>query len=121
MIYGIGCDVVNLERMATILERQGEQFLQRLFTVAEIANAPDLEAARIAYYAKRFAAKEAFAKALGTGIGGVISFKEIEIQNNANGKPFFKNAIPLEGEFAAHLSLADDHPCVVAFVIIEEK
>lgn len=120
MIHGIGCDIVNLERMAAVLERQDVHFLKRLFMPSEITNAPVLESARVAYYAKRFAAKEAFAKALGTGIGQTIAFNKIEIQNDANGKPFFNNDIPLIGNYRAYLSLADDSPCVVAFVIIEK-
>ena len=86
MIYGVGTDIVNIERIAHILKKNRDGFVKRVLTEHEqalFANKAD----SAAYCAKRFAAKEAFAKALGTGIGRVVSFQDLTIRNNDKGKP----------------------------------
>ncbi len=124
MIYGVGTDIVSIERVANILAKNKQAFIQRVLSEHEqalFANKGD----SAAYCAKRFAAKEAFAKALGTGIGKIVGFQDLTIRNNENGKPYF---IPSEklrlylvdkGIKQAHLSLSDEKVNAVAFVILE--
>tara|TARA_B100001123_G_scaffold445704_1_gene597996 strand:+ start:524 stop:937 length:414 start_codon:yes stop_codon:yes gene_type:complete len=125
-IFGIGTDIVNIERMDNSLKRYGKKFKKKIFSDKEI-NYCEKKRNSSAFYAKRFAAKEAATKALGTGIRKGISLKNIEISNNANGKPF----ISLKGSVASyltkkikkkkyniHLSLSDDAPWAQATVII---
>ena len=128
MIVGIGSDLSDIRRVAKTLDRFGERFTARLFTETERARSerkPD----RAASYAKRFAAKEACAKALGTGIRRGVFWKDMGVVNARSGQPTMVLtggaaarllAIVPEGHVAAiHLSLTDDHPYAQAFVIIE--
>ena len=88
MIYGVGTDIVNIDRVKKILSKNRDGFVKRVLSEHEqalFANKAD----SAAYCAKRFAAKEAFAKALGTGIGQVVSFQDLTVRNNENGKPHF--------------------------------
>ncbi|MBA5248470.1 MAG: holo-ACP synthase [Gammaproteobacteria bacterium] len=126
MIYGIGTDIINIERVAHILDRNKEGFVRRVLSEHEralFANKGD----SAAYCAKRFAAKEAFAKALGTGIGGVVSFQDLTVRNNEQGKPYFipseKLRLYLVGKSIkqAHLSLSDEKTNAVAFVVLEKE
>ena len=124
MIYGIGTDLVNIDRVKMILSKNRDGFVKRILSEHEqalFANKAD----SAAYCAKRFAAKEAFAKALGTGIGRVVGFQDLTVRNNENGKPHF---IPSEklrlyllkkGVNQAHLSISDESQNAVAFVILE--
>jgi len=124
MIYGIGTDLVDIERVKKILSKNRDSFIKRVLSEHEqalFANKAD----SAAYCAKRFAAKEAFAKALGTGIGRVVGFQDLTVRNNENGKPHF---IPSEklrlyllekGINQAHLSISDESQNAVAFVILE--
>ena len=124
MIYGVGTDIVNIDRIQKIILKNREGFIKRVLTEHEqalFANKAD----SAAFCAKRFAAKEAFSKALGTGIGKVISFQDLTVRNNENGKPHF---IPSEklrlyllekGIKQAHLSISDESQNAVAFVILE--
>ena len=91
MIYGIGTDIVDIERVKKILSKNRDGFVKRVLSEHEQALFTN-KAESAAYCSKRFAAKEAFAKALGTGIGRVVSFQDLTIRNNENGKPHF---IPL--------------------------
>jgi len=126
VIYGIGTDIINIERVAHILDRNKEGFVRRVLSEHEralFANKGD----SAAYCAKRFAAKEAFAKALGTGIGGVVSFQDLTVRNNEQGKPYFipseKLRLYLVGKSIkqAHLSLSDEKTNAVAFVVLEKE
>jgi holo-[acyl-carrier protein] synthase len=120
MIVGIGCDIIRIDRIRKMIERFSDRFLIRIFTSREVANAPDNFDLSISYYAKRFAAKEAFSKALGTGIGNKISFKEIEIYNNDFGKPsihIINDHITFK---SINLSLSDEREFALAFIVIEE-
>jgi len=125
-IFGIGTDIVNIERIDLSLKKYGSIFKKRNFSKREILYC-DKKKNPSAFYAKRFAAKEAFSKALGTGIRKGIDLKNIEISNNALGKP----SILLKGKIAnylekkiksrkyyIHLSLSDDKPWAQATVII---
>ena len=125
-IFGIGTDIVNIERMENSLKRSGFIFKNKIFSKKEISYCEKKKNSS-AFYAKRFAAKEAFSKALGTGIRKGINLKNIEISNNVHGKPF----ILLKGNLAnylkkkiksqkydIHLSLSDDKPWAQATVII---
>ena len=125
-IFGIGTDIVNIERMDKSLKRRGINFKNRIFSKKEITYCEKKKNAS-AFYAKRFAAKEAFSKALGTGIRKGVSLRNIEISNNVNGKP----SIILKGatadllkkqvkrkKYDIHLSLSDDKSWAQATVII---
>lgn len=133
MIIGIGTDILDIRRVEKVLERHGERFINRCFTAQEIAKAERRRAAgtHIATYAKRFAAKEAVSKALGTGFSHGVFFKDINIVNNPAGKP----EIILTGGALArlealarlagggmprlYLTMTDEPPMVQAQVIIE--
>ena len=128
MIIGIGSDLSDIRRIETSLERFGERFTNRCFTDVERARS-ERKADRAASYAKRFAAKEACAKALGTGLRRGVFWRDMGVVNMRSGQP----TMALTGGAAArlaeitpagmkamvHLSLTDDHPYAQAFVIIE--
>ena len=124
MIYGIGTDIVNIDRISHILNKNRDGFIKRVLTEHETALFTN-KADNAAYCAKRFAAKEAFAKALGTGIGRVVSFQDLTVRNNENGKPYFIPSEKLrqylvEKNIAkAHLSISDEANNAIAFVILE--
>ncbi len=128
MIIGIGSDIIDIRRIERSVERFGERFLNRVFSDLEREKA-ESRRRRIDTYAKRFAAKEACAKALGTGIYRGVTWKQIEVVNLKGGKPTLR----LSGAAAArleeltpstlntlvHVTLTDDHPWAQAFVVIE--
>jgi len=128
MIIGIGSDLSDIRRIAKSLDRFGERFTNKVFTDIERARS-DRKPDRASSYAKRFAAKEACAKALGTGLRGGVHLKDMGVVNLRSGQP----TMALTGGAAArltritppgkvakiHLSLTDDHPYAQAFVIIE--
>ncbi|MEI8394032.1 MAG: holo-ACP synthase [Rhodospirillaceae bacterium] len=129
MILGIGNDLIDIRRIEQSLERFGERFIGRLFTETERARAErHAGTGRAASYAKRFAAKEACAKALGTGFRHGISWRDLGVVNTLDGKPSMElggpalerlNAITPPGMIArVDLSLTDDYPLAQAFVII---
>lgn len=131
MIIGIGCDIIDIRRIEKLLETSGEKFIARTFTPIEqkLANTRANGGLTAAAYAKRYAAKEACAKALGTAIRGGITFLDFETSNEENGKPVLtlsgeaantlQRLVP-EGKTAImHLSLSDDMPYAQAFVTIE--
>lgn len=130
MIVGIGTDCCDVDRIAGAIDRRGEQFLARIFTDAErIAGAKRPEPA--AYFARRFAAKEACLKALGTGISERVGWHDIEILNAPKGQPILRltggarrrlNRLTPKGhEPTLHVSLSDDPPMAVAFVVVEAR
>jgi holo-[acyl-carrier protein] synthase len=127
MIIGIGTDIVNINRIETAILRNGERFLQRVFTAGEIAYCDIAKGQRrIIRYANRFAAKEACLKAIGLKAG--ISWQDIEVKNDVNGKPYLvlyvqahNSACIKAGEgYRLHLSLSDDAPYATAFVVLEK-
>ena len=128
MILGIGTDLCNIERIAQSLERFGERFVHRCFTEVERRRAEG-RAGPAATYAKRFAAKEACAKALGTGISGGVAWRDMGVVNLPSGKPTMALTggaatrlaamVPMGQEAVIHLAITDDHPMAQAFVVIE--
>lgn len=112
MIIGIGTDIVEIGRVE---EMDLDKFATRLLTSAEIAALSRLSAAKLA---KRFAAKEAISKALGTGIGAELTFHDMEIFNDEAGKPLAR--ILTKPELKVHLSLSDEKRYAVAFAVIED-
>ena len=113
-ITGLGMDAVELSRIEKIVA-EPKTFLQKVLTPAELEKYNSLPTKRkVEFLAGRFAAKEAYAKALGTGIGSAISFNEINCINDVNGKPSLKNAPD------AHVSISHSRDYAVATVIIEE-
>ena len=123
MALAIGTDIVEIKRIAAVLERQGDKFIQRILCGTEQAEYQRLKQS-VAFLAKRYAAKEAVAKALGTGIGNGVSFQDIVVVNNDIGAP----AIELCGGAAEILqslggtkvliSIADEQNYAVAYVVI---
>ncbi len=129
MIIAIGSDLCSIERIQASLDRFGERFEQRVFTAVERAKAARRPFTRAGTFAKRFAAKEAFSKAVGTGFKAGVFMKDIGVVNKPSGAPTLAltggaaerlAAITPEGhEAVVHLTLTDDHPWAQAFVIIE--
>ena len=123
MTIAIGTDIVEIQRIASALERQGDKFVQRILTESEIAEY-QARGNSVAFLAKRFAAKEAIAKALGTGIGRGISFQHMVVSNNAEGAP----QVELQANAAERLkqlggsnvllSLSDEKNTALAYVVI---
>ncbi|MFN3986540.1 MAG: holo-ACP synthase [Rhodocyclaceae bacterium] len=124
MIHGIGTDLVEITRIAASLERHGERFASRILTEDErIAYAGSADPAR--FLAKRFAAKEAFGKALGTGVAVPATLHALSVIHDERGKPAFQYAQGLAKHMethalSAHLSLTDEREYVVAFAVIEK-
>jgi holo-[acyl-carrier protein] synthase len=128
VIIGIGSDIIDIRRIERTVERFGQRFLNRVFTDIEREKA-ESRRRRVDTYAKRFAAKEACAKALGTGIYRGVTWQQMEVVNLKGGKPTLR----LSGAAAKrleeltpstltphiHVTLTDDHPWAQAFVVIE--
>ena len=128
MIIGIGNDIIDIRRVEKVIERHGERFIERIFTPLEIRKS-DHRRLRAASYAKRFAAKEACAKALGTGMAAGVFWRDMGVVNLPGGKP----TMALTGGAAArlqallppghsahiHVTITDDFPLAQAFVMIE--
>jgi len=129
MIVGMGSDLCNIDRIAASIARFGARFEHRVFTDVERAKAARRPFTKSGTYAKRFAAKEAFSKAVGTGFRKGVFMKDIGVVNAPSGAPTLaltggaKAAldalIPSGHEAHIHLSLTDDHPWAQAFIIIE--
>jgi holo-[acyl-carrier protein] synthase len=130
MIIGIGTDCCEVERIAGAIERRGDRFLMRVFTGperAEGAKRPE----PAAYFARRFAAKEACVKALGSGITEHVRWQDVEVLNGPKGQPTLRltggalrrlnRLMPKGHEPALHVSLADDPPVALAFVVLEAR
>lgn len=128
MILGIGSDLCDIRRIEASLTRFGERFTHRVFTAGERAKC-DGRAARAASYARRFAAKEACAKALGSGIAQGVFWRDMEVVNLAGGKPTLRltggarerlaELTPPGFEAWLHITLTDEPPLAQAFVMIE--
>jgi len=126
MIYGIGVDLVKVARLAAAIERYGERFLNRVFTPREIAHCRGKTRGRDSAFALRFAAKEAFSKALGVGLRrDGIRWREVEVVPNPMGKPELvvsgraAELCAAAGITATHLSLTDENDQALAVVILE--
>lgn len=131
MILGVGSDLCSIERIEQSLDRHGARFVARIFTEAEQALAESRPLNRAATYAKRFAAKEAMAKALGTGIAHGVFMCDIGVVNSATGAPTLELSggalarldamTPSGHQSEIHLSLSDDPPWAQAFVILSAR
>jgi holo-[acyl-carrier protein] synthase len=130
MIIGIGSDLCDIRRIERSLARFGDRFTHRVFTYGERAKS-DRRAARAPSYARRFAAKEACSKALGTGLRLGVFWRDMEVVNLPGGAPTMKLTggalerlkamTPPGHEVLVHVTLTDDHPLAQAFVIIEAR
>ena len=128
MIIGIGNDLINIERIEKTLSKYVNRFVNRVFTDIEIKKS-DNRLKRSSSYAKRFAAKEAVTKALGTGLSNGVFFKDIGIENDKYGKPKIvltggaklrlENILPEHHKAKINVTITDDHPWAQALVIIE--
>ena len=124
MIYGIGIDIVQITRIEGAIKRWESRFLNRVFTEAEIAFCQK-KGHPASRFALRFAAKEAFAKALGSGFRDGLGFRQIEVRTDRNGRPHLdlhgrsKQACEDRGITKSHLSLSDDGLYAVAMVLLE--
>lgn len=128
MIVGIGTDLCNIDRVAQSLERFGDRFIHRCFTETERRRAEG-RTGRAATYAKRFAAKEACAKALGTGISRGVTWRDMGVVNLPSGKPTMAltggaaralaRLVPPGHDAFIHVAITDEHPLAQAFVVIE--
>lgn len=125
IIHGIGTDIIEIERIRTSIEKYGEHFISKIFTdkEREYCSKKPLHLQPV-HYAARFAAKEAFAKALGTGIGEAIEFRHIGIHNTETGRPIIeleKPDSPFLLLYDFHCSISHTHIYAIATVIIERK
>lgn len=130
MIIGIGTDLANIERISATLERFGDRFRNRVFTDIEQAKA-ERRADTPGTYAKRWAAKEACSKALGTGLRMGIAWKDMSVKNLRTGQPVMEvtgwaksrleELTPPGHEAIIHVTLTDDHPWAQAMVVIEAR
>ena len=134
MILGIGTDLANIERVQGVLDRFGDRFRDRVFTAREQRKAASRtggEMGEAATYAKRWAAKEACSKALGTGLRMGIAWRDMAVVNLGTGQPTMSvtgwaaerlaEMTPAGHEAVIHVSLTDDHPWAQAFVVIEAR
>jgi holo-[acyl-carrier protein] synthase len=130
MILGIGSDLCDIRRIEKSLARFGERFTHRIFTDGERTKS-DRRATRAASYARRFAAKEACSKALGTGLRLGVFWRDMEVVNLPGGRPTLRlsggaaarlaQMTPPGHEAVIHVSLTDDPPMAMAFVVIEAR
>ena len=130
MILGIGTDLANIDRIQGVLSRHGDRFRNRVFTETEQAKASRRKD-EAGTYAKRWAAKEACSKALGTGLKMGIAWRDMSVINLSSGQPVMevtgwaKNRLdemtPSDHEAVVHVSLTDDHPWAQAYVVIEAR
>ena len=128
MIIGIGSDLCNIERIQKSLDRFGDRFIDRVFTDSERKKAESRPFTRAGTYAKRFAAKEAFSKAVGTGFKRGVFMRDIGVVNKPSGEPTLllsggakqrlDDMTPQGHAAIVHLTMTDDHPFAQAFVII---
>lgn len=130
MIFGVGTDLVSQERIARSLQRFGDSFLARILTereLAQLAAKPRVGAQLIRFVAQRFAAKEAFSKALGTGMKLGCGWRDVGANNEASGKPLLHVSAAMQerlqtlGINAMHVSLSDEANLTIAVVILEKN
>lgn len=130
MILGIGTDICDISRIEKSIDKFGQRFLDKTFTASEQSYC-ESKSAKASYYAKRFAAKEAVAKALATSSSGALSWLDVEVKNDPSGRPnaiLHRGAIdrlnaktPAGHKALVHLSLSDDFPYAIAYAMIEAR
>ncbi len=125
MIYGIGTDIVSIKRIEDSLFRFGDRFLHRVLSEDEVAEyAQSSQAAR--FLAKRFAVKEAFSKAFGTGIGAEVGWHDVAVAHDPRGKPLLRPSpsmaarLEAQGIIALQVSISDESEHAIAFVVLEK-
>ena len=124
MIAGIGTDLVHIDRVGRVLERHGERFVNRILTPEERVRFARTKA-KASHLAKRFAAKEAFSKAIGTGIRAPFRWHSVTVTRDSRGKPMLKpdasmsEYLARQGVTRFHISLTDDAQIAMAFVVLE--
>lgn len=124
MIYGIGTDIVEVERIQSSLEQFGDAFAKRILAESEWSEY-ESSAFKARFLAKRFAAKEAFSKALGTGIRGEVSFQNIAVSHDALGRPLLQLTSALQDMLKqhhiqhSHISISDEKNLALAMVVLE--
>ena len=123
MVYGIGTDIVEVSRIQEAIEKYKDKFLNRIFTEAEIAYCETYKDTKFVHYAARFAAKESFSKAIGTGITKGFKFREFGILNDALGKPIADisgTTADKYGKYKFHISLSHTAENAIAYIIMED-
>ena len=123
MIIGIGSDIVSIDHVANCFKKQSWAFVHRILGKLELdyfAQISDNRAMSVSYLARRFAAKEAALKALGTGITPEMDLRDVQILNDSKGKPELHMEKPGLFPHRAHVTITDNHRDVVAFVILEK-
>jgi len=128
MIIGIGNDLIDIRRIEKVIERHGERFIERIFTPVEIRRS-ERRKLRAASYAKRFAAKEACAKALGTGMSSGVFWRDMGVVNMPSGRPTMALTggaakrlaalVPAGHQAQIHVTITDEFPLAQAYVVIE--
>jgi holo-[acyl-carrier protein] synthase len=128
MIIGIGSDIIDIRRIEKTLEKHGQRFIDRIYTDVEKRKS-EKRAQRIPSYAKRFAAKEACSKALGTGLSNGVYWRDMGVVNLPSGKPTMQltngaaeqlaRMVPAGKTASVHLTMTDEYPYAQAYVIIE--
>ncbi|MEB0135559.1 holo-ACP synthase [Actimicrobium sp. CCC2.4] len=130
MIYGIGTDIIRIDRIAAALKRSGPRFAGKILGIEELAKyhqrAARSELRGLSFLATRFAAKEAFSKALGLGMRMPMTWRAMQTLNDGSGKPVVVTSGPLalfmeQHELTAQVSITDETDYAVAFVIVEKK
>jgi holo-[acyl-carrier protein] synthase len=131
IVIGLGSDLCNIDRIAASLDRFGQRFIDRVFTETEQARSERRQLTRAASYAKRFAAKEACAKALGTGLRRGVFWRDMGVVNLPSGAPTLQLAggaaerlaelTPIGHRAEIHLTITDDHPFAQAIVLITAR
>ena len=124
MIYGIGTDIVEVSRIKEAIDKYGEKFLNRIFTEAEIKYCDTYNDTKYVHYAARFAAKESFSKAIGTGITKGFKFREFGILNDSLGKPLADisgDTFDKYGQMKFHISLSHTDNNAIAYIVMEDN
>jgi holo-[acyl-carrier protein] synthase len=125
MIYGIGTDIVETRRIKEIIDKHDNSFLEKVFTDFEIKEGMEKKK-YVTYFAGRWAAKEALAKALGTGIGAECNWLDIEIRNKEGGRPVFllkgtvRDSMNIKDIGSTHISISHEHEYATAVVVLEK-
>ncbi len=125
MIYGIGTDIVCIKRIEESLAKFGDRFLRRILNTTEVAEYAG-NGQPVRFLAKRFAVKEAFSKAFGTGIGADVSLHDVAVSHDAVGKPMIAPSAELAARLAArgvsamHVSISDEAEYAIAYVVLEK-
>ncbi|PKL84736.1 MAG: holo-[acyl-carrier-protein] synthase [Ignavibacteriae bacterium HGW-Ignavibacteriae-1] len=124
MIFGIGTDIVDVERIKQAIESYGQRFLDRIYTDTEQEYSESFNDKKYVHYAARFAAKESFSKAIGTGITKGFKFREVGIKNEASGKPVMMlegEMLERYGKYKIHVSLSHTDANAIAYILMESE